>query len=253
MPRPSPGYGFARAEDQEPGLPRRVSGLGLVVRRGRGARTMFNLSRFSLSDMIECGGALRQLGQGKRSMEEVAECIVRYLYDHLVDGRTGERACALVRFFKTHPYGGLDEDLRCFAREMLGRPPESPALKCLTLLATAGDRPEWNRRERSQKHQAIPLPSEERLHQTPMIAQLIGQFGLEAGVILRPDPDVLLDREQRTYNVFHIARRAAARPSPPRTSSWSPLGSSRGWALAGCCPRGICSRCVYSPACPSRG
>ena len=203
---------------------------------------MFDLSRFSLSDMIACGTALRQLGQDERSMEEVADRIVRYLYDHLVDGRTGERACALVRFFKTHPYGGLDEDLRRFAREMLGRPPESPAMKCLTLLATAGDRPEWNHRERSRKHQAIPLPSEEGLHQAPMIAQLIRQFELEAGAILRPDPDVLLDLEQRTYNVFHVPRRAAARPSPPRTSSWSPSGSSRCWALAGCCPRGICSR-----------
>jgi two-component system, NtrC family, sensor kinase len=135
---------------------------------------MFNLSQLSLSDMIECGAALRQLGQDKRSMEEVAERIVRYLYDHLVDGRTGERACALVRFWKTHPYGGLDEDLRRFAREMLGRPPESPALKCLILLATAGDRPEWNRRERSRKHKAIPLSNEETIQQAPLIVQLFG-------------------------------------------------------------------------------
>ena len=176
---------------------------------------MFNLSRFSLSDMIECGTALRRLGQDKRSMEEVAERTVRYFYDHLVDGRTGERACALVRFFKTHPYGGLDEDLRRFAREMLGRSPESPALKCLTLLATAGDRPEWNRRERSRKHQVIPLPSEEVLHQTPMIAQLVGQFGLEAGAILRPDPDAAA--RPGAANLQRVPRRPGARqPVDPR-------------------------------------
>ena len=215
MARPFQRYGFARAEDQEPGLPRRVTGFGLVVRRGRGARTMFNLSRFSLSDMIECGAALRRLGQDKRSMEEVAERTVRYFYDHLVDGRTGERACALVRFFKTHPYGGLDEDLRRFAREMLGRSPESPAMKCLTLLATAGDRPEWNRRERSRKHQAIPLPSEEGLHLTPMFAQLVGQFELEAGAILHPDPDATA--RPGAANLQRVPRRPGARqPVDPR-------------------------------------
>jgi hypothetical protein len=203
---------------------------------------MFDLSRFSLSDLIACGTALRRLGQDERSMEAVAGRLVRYLYDHLVDGRTGARACALVRFFKTHPYGGLDEDLRRFAREMLDRPPKSSALKCLILLATAGDRPEWNHRERSRGHRAIPLPSAERLQRAPMMVQLIAQFGLDAGTILRPDPEVLLDLEQRTYNVFHVPGRAAARPSPRRTSSWSPAGSSRCWALAGCCPRGTCSR-----------
>ncbi len=208
---------------------------------------MFNLSRFSLSDMIECGAALRQLGQDKRSMEEVAECTVRYLYDHLVDGRTGERACALVRFFKTHPYGGLDEDLRRFAREMLGRPPESPALKCLTLLATAGDRPEWNRRERSRKHQAIPLPSEEELHQTPMIAQLIGQFGLEAGEILRPDPDLLLDREQRTYNVFHVARARGSPSIPAQDEFVVPFGIESGLGFGGVLPTGdLFAVCLFS-------
>ena len=201
---------------------------------------MFNLSQLSLSDMIECGAALRQLGQDKRSMEEVAEHIVRYLYDHLVDGRTGERACALVRFFKTIPYGGLDEDLRRFAREMLGRPPESPAMKCMTLLATAGDRPEWNRRERSRKHQAIPLPSEEGLHLVPIFAQLMGQFELEAGVILRPDPDpdLLLDLEQRTYNVFHVPQARGSPSIPAQDEFVVPFGIESVLGFSGVLPAG---------------
>ncbi len=199
---------------------------------------MFNLSQLSLSDMIECGAALRQLGQDKRSMEEVAERIVRYLYDHLVDGRTGERACALVRFWKTHPYGGLDEDLRRFAREMLGRPPESPALKCLILLATAGDRPEWNRRERSRKHKAIPLSNEETIQQAPLIVQLFGQFELGAAAILHPDPDVLLDLEQRTYNVFHVPRARDSPSIPAQDEFVVPFGIESVLGFGGVLPAG---------------
>ena len=101
MARPSPRYGFARRRTRNPDYRDELPASGWSLDARRGARTMFNLSQLSLSDMIECGAALRQLGHDKRSMEEVADRIVRYLYDHLVDGRTGERACALVRFFLT--------------------------------------------------------------------------------------------------------------------------------------------------------
>jgi hypothetical protein len=72
--------------------------------------------------MTECGGALRKLGSEAKSMEKAANKMVRpsmmarhsemarhlwmtrYLYDHLIDKQTGERVCALVRFYKTYPY-----------------------------------------------------------------------------------------------------------------------------------------------------
>jgi hypothetical protein len=73
---------------------------------------MYGLSTFKMSEMIECGSALRQLGAGARSMEETAGRIVRYLYDHLGEQLSGGRACSLVRFYKTHPYGELDDELK---------------------------------------------------------------------------------------------------------------------------------------------
>src|SRR5207245_2067120 len=105
--------------------------------------------------------------------------------------RTGAQSCALVRFFKTHPYEDLDGALRAFARRMLGGPPSGPAMKCLVLLATAGHRPEWNSRRRSCRHQALPLPSAEVIVQSPMLAQLVQQFGLELNSFLEPDPSLL--------------------------------------------------------------
>jgi len=73
---------------------------------------MYDLTKFTLRDMTECGAALRNLSVGAGSMEEVANKIVRYLYDYLIDRQTGEKSCALVRFYKTHPFGELDEALQ---------------------------------------------------------------------------------------------------------------------------------------------
>lgn len=67
---------------------------------------MYDLTAFSLKDMTICGAALRQMGDEAASMEEAAQRIVHYLYDHLVDA-DGQRATALVRFFITRPFHTL--------------------------------------------------------------------------------------------------------------------------------------------------
>jgi hypothetical protein len=38
-----------------------------------------------------------------------------------------------------------------------------------------------------------------------MISQLVRQLGLEISALLEPAPEMLMDFEQRTYNVFHVA------------------------------------------------
>jgi hypothetical protein len=164
----------------------------------------YDLANFSLRDMTDCGTTLRKIGSEAHSMEEVANDIVRHLYDSLLDKPVGSRACALVRFFKTHPYEDLDAGLRRFALRLLDNRAPPPGMKCLTLLATAGDRPEWNNRQASVRHKAIPLPSADLVVQSPMISQLVKQLGLEPDSMLQPDPALLVDVEQKTYNVFHV-------------------------------------------------
>jgi hypothetical protein len=114
------------------------------------------------------------------------------------------KACALVRLYKTHAYSELTPDLQQFAERMLGHKTQSPEMKCLTLLATAGEKAEWNSRERSLAHQAIPLPTADFVSKIPMIARLISQFGLEIDAVIRPDPNLLADLERRTYNAFYV-------------------------------------------------
>jgi hypothetical protein len=71
-------------------------------------------------------------------------------------------------------------------------------------MASAGVRPEWNDRRKSEGHRAIPLPSSEVVERAPMIAQLIRQFGLDIEAVVSPSPDLLQALQGKTYNVFHV-------------------------------------------------
>lgn len=161
-----------------------------------------DIAEFTMADMAACSSGLRRIGEGASSMEETAGRIVAYLYQHF-SARSSESPLALVRLFKTHPYNELKPELQTIARNQLGRRP-APSMKCLTLLGTIGTRPQWCSRGLSAGHQVILLASEEGVAQIPMIANLVHQFGLEVSEVLQPDPRLIVDLEQRTFNVFHV-------------------------------------------------
>lgn len=170
----------------------------------------YDLHRFELSDMITLGSELRQLHSDGESMEESSAAIVRYLYEHLQDPSTGEKNCVLVRMFKTHRFGDLEPELQKFARaaatdaEGTVSPDLNDDTRCLTLLATAGARGEWNRRGTSAGHQAIPLVTEEVVRQAPMVAQLIQQIGVDIAQVVGKKNAIVLDDDEQNYNVFHV-------------------------------------------------
>ncbi len=146
-------------------------------------------------------------------MEATARRLCRYFYDDLATG-DGERACALVRCYKTHRFSGLPNDLKQYATRALrsvdATAPVSNAMRCLTLIGTVGDESTWNERQLSSGHQAIPLPSPQIVERAPMIAQLISQFGLELSDVVRPTADVMQRLEGRTYGVFHVEEAAGS-------------------------------------------
>jgi len=162
---------------------------------------MYDLSAFGLSDLVRLSAALRA-PTGASSMEEAARATVRHLYENLLDKESGERSSVLVRFYKTHPYDALPADLQTFAARALdGADPAG--VPCLTLLASAGVEPAWNDRHCSASHQAVPLPSAEAVERSPMIHRLIADLGLDVGSLVHLSP-LLVDRQARTYNVFHV-------------------------------------------------
>lgn len=166
----------------------------------------YNLSRFGFGEMMDCRGRIRDLfADDPATLEEAADRAVEFFRRELVDER-GEPACALVRFFKTHPYRDLPEDLQAVVRAASPDAASMPDLRCLTLVATRGDEADWNSRLTSRGHRAIPLMSVEMVQQAPMIAQLITQLGLPIANVVRPSRALLLDQEQTTHNVFFVPR-----------------------------------------------
>lgn len=164
------------------------------------------LKRFGFHDMMECRARIRDLFVGDPpTLEDAADQAVEFFRREFVD-ENGAPACALTRFFKTHPYLDLPEDLQEVVRAATPQAPDVPDLRCLTLVATRGDEPPWNSRAASRGHRAIPLMSVEMVQQAPMIAQLITQLGLPIANVVRPSPGLLLDQDQTSHNVFYVPR-----------------------------------------------
>lgn len=163
---------------------------------------MFDVTRFSLRDMTQCGAALRDLSINAGSMEETANRIVRYLHDHLTDA-TGEKVSVLTRFFITMPYSELDEDNQRHAQRLLDSVPDDMQLCCQTLLATVGTEPAWNDRRKSNYYKTLPL-TPGILNANPMYVQFAETFGVVLDRSVTPDPALIAELEQHSYNVFHV-------------------------------------------------
>ncbi len=200
---------------------------------------MYNLAQLTLQNVTDIGIAMRQLGKGTDSLETIACRCIEYLHKNLVDPTTGRSACALSRFFKTHPYGALPGTLQAQARAAATQTADLPAdLKCLTLLATAGDRPEWHSRHQSQGHQVIPLASETAVRQIPMISQMIKGFGLDISCVLAPDPNLLIALERQTCNVFYIPSALGSEFIPAQAEFVAPYGIKSVLGFGGMLPSG---------------
>jgi PAS domain S-box-containing protein len=184
-----------------------------------------DLASFDLNDMLECGKGVRKAGKSASSMEEAAREIIQLFRRTLVDGRTGESNCPLVRCFKTHPLRQLPPELEKIARKLLtGKVEPRPDLPCLTLLATAGDGELWNDRRCSRHHAVIPLERVEIVERAPMIASLLRQMGLELEAALYPDSRLILDPDQHTFNVFHVEEAQASPAIPAQADFVVPYG-----------------------------
>lgn len=164
---------------------------------------MPHLRSFDGQDLRQFGDAIRAIPQQAKTMEDSARLIADTLWDRLRE-EDGTPDCALVRVYKTHPFGQLPDDLRTFAAELA--PQIEADTRCLTLLATRGLDPAWNDRRLSEGHKAIPLPSVEFVERLPMVAALVRQLGLEIGDVVNPPKGRVLELAQRTYDVFHIER-----------------------------------------------
>lgn len=173
----------------------------------------WDLSAFSLGDMIEVGVALRRLGEESDSMEELAQRAMDFLHNSLRD-QNGGPGIALARFFKTHAFQALPEELQEIVTRNMAPVVPPPALQCLTILGTCGLIPEWTTRRASTGHQAIPLANEAAVSGIPMVAALTSQLGFRPAEVAAPRPELFLEFAQRSFNVF-LVENAVGSPHVP--------------------------------------
>lgn len=198
----------------------------------------FDLVNFTLTDMVMCGSVLRHLGENAKAMEMVADNIVKYVYGNFIDESTGKQACVLVRVFKTQSYGSLPQELKLYVQEKLATADVNADMKSLVLLGTAGEKAEWNDRRLSSGHKAIPLPSEEVLEKIPMMRNLIKQFGMNVNTVIRPDPTIIMDMAQKTYNVFYVPDALGSPHIPAQADFVTAFGVKSVFGFGGVLPSG---------------
>lgn len=170
---------------------------------------MHDLKHFELKDVIEASMRVRRMGAKADSMESAAEEVVDFLYDQFVGCTTKQRCNTLVRLFTTQDYQALpptlqEEAQRRMAESEQGGEGPIGLMRCLVLLASRGDEPGWNGRSGSTRHQVIPLQTAQMVEETPMVARLVLQMGLEIEDVVRRPEEMVFDLEQRSFDVFHV-------------------------------------------------
>ncbi|OKH16952.1 hypothetical protein NIES208_11255 [[Limnothrix rosea] IAM M-220] len=171
-------------------------------------------------------------------METVAQRVVNYLYNELRTP-TGDHACVLVRFFKTHKYEDLEPELKQLMLSNFGQEKTNPELICLTLLATQGSNPKWRDRRNSVGHQIIPLFSAEGIKEFPMVSQLMTQLGLTPDELIGKKTASHIEAlDQKTYNIFHIEQAKDSEFIPHQINFVIPYNIQSVIAFGGILPNG---------------
>ena len=174
----------------------------------------YDVARMNPQEAVRLSSDLQRVAEEPTDLDGAANAIVRHLHRAFRDPAGDARSCALVRFYRTQPMGLLSAEEAVFASSLGGDAELDPSVKCLQLVATAGEDPRWNSPADSRGHRVIPLPGEAALGRLPMVAQLVHQLGLDAGALLSADPSLLVDVAPKTYNVFHVEE-AAGSPHVP--------------------------------------
>jgi len=182
-----------------------------------------DITDFSVGAMLRAGIAIRRAVRACETLESAANVVVRYFYEQAI-GADGTRSCVLARFYKTHPYAALEPAQQRFAAAQLGAIPPRRSMRCLTLVATIGDEPDWSSRHTSRSHLAIPLPSADSIRSAPMIMRLIEELGVDVESLVSSTPAAVRVGDARTYDVFHVEDALGSPHIPAQAEFVKPYG-----------------------------
>jgi serine phosphatase RsbU (regulator of sigma subunit) len=129
-----------------------------------------------ISDLAALCTGVSEATTDADSMEGAAASLARYLRNSFGEVAGGPEI-VMARVFQTVRFDSLGHELREYAAAR-ARAPLSPDQRCLVLMGTDGDLPQWRDRRRSVDHQAIPLANQDGVRSMPMVAALVDHFGL---------------------------------------------------------------------------
>lgn len=161
--------------------------------------------------ITEGSAAIRRAGKVSGSVEELASFTCRWLFENLLTDSRSVRSSSLVRCFVTMPYENLERSLQKRADALASGVTKQS--RCLTLMGTAGSKPEWNDRRKSVSHSVIPLLSPEMVAQSPMISRLFTELGINVSCLFLAERDhkpMFLDPSEKDYNVFYVPEASAS-------------------------------------------
>lgn len=177
-----------------------------------------NVSQLDPESLVRISRSLTNVNGDSTCMEDMADSLADHFYELFRETPESPSQCSLVRLFKTCSYDELPEELRPTA------PPEPETdPRCLALLGSRGENPQWNSRQGSQNHQVIPLESTEIVDSIPMISNLIRMLGLNLSDVVKPNPDLNV-AGYYPLSVFYVEDAADSPYIPSKTEFVIPYG-----------------------------
>ncbi len=166
----------------------------------------FPLRALRPADAILLGARVTRAARSAQSLEEAADGIVSGLYEMLGDATLDGPSVALARFYRTISFANLEPELQEVAAAILTEHSGQPlaAMKCLTLMASAGLEPTWNSRHTSARHRVIPLPSPTAVERLPMVSRLISEMGMSVANLVEAGLDPMVEPETGRARIFHV-------------------------------------------------
>ena len=166
----------------------------------------FQLRALQPANAVLLGARVTRAARAAQSLEEAAGGIVSGLYEILGDSTSDGPSVALARFYRTISYADLEAELQEVAAEILREDGGQPwaAMKCLTLMGSAGLEPTWNSRHTSARHRVIPLLSPTAVERLPMASRLISELGMSVANLVETGFDPAAEPEVGRARIFHV-------------------------------------------------
>lgn len=158
------------------------------------------LSDATQQDVVDLRQNIKEAVSDTACLVDAAQAFARLLFE------TYAGSLVMVRLYGVVSASALPEADRQFATRLArGSGVEIlDSTPVLSLWGTYGQKAEWNHRELSQKHRAIPLLGSTHVRRIPMVAGLLKDLGVDLGALDTPSPVTTLRMLGGLNGLFYV-------------------------------------------------